>query len=212
MFVTVFNPDGSVLRPFPGPPAGRRTFAFVAASAGPYRINLSVPSIENAARNGIILQNQSTYRLTLDAVTTARAREIATAAMPLSSPRLQALRESVERGGSTAAFWSAVAAEGTPLVESVSTDDGYELVTFLWQDRPGDHSIGVVGSFASYEFSGREVVPETLMTRLGSTDIWYLTSDCHELPALPIGCLRTTRETRVRSPRRFAWPTCRSIP
>ena len=175
VFVTVFNPDGSILRPVPGPPSGRRTFAFVAESPGQYRINLSVPSIENAARNGIALPNQGTYRLTLDAITTARAREAATAAMPLSSPRLEALRESVERGGNTAAFWSAVRAEGTPLVESFIADDHYQLVTLLWQHRPGDHRVGVIGSFASYEFSGREVVAETLMTRLGSTDVWYLT-------------------------------------
>ena len=60
-------------------------------------------------------------------------------------------------------------------MESVSTDDRYELVTFLWRGRPDDHSVGVIGSFASHEFSGREVVPETLMTRLRSTDVWYLT-------------------------------------
>ena len=38
--VELFLPDGSRLRGFPGPPAGKREFAFIAETDGAYRLEL----------------------------------------------------------------------------------------------------------------------------------------------------------------------------
>lgn len=53
----------------------------------------------------------------------------------ISSPRLREIRRQVDSGRTnTADFWSAVAKEGTPLVEPF--DASYDLVTFLWRAEP----------------------------------------------------------------------------
>ncbi|HMG12456.1 MAG TPA: hypothetical protein VK571_04745, partial [Gemmatimonadaceae bacterium] len=69
----------------------------------------------------------------------------ALAAQTVSSPRIQEIRRQVDAGRTnTADFWSAIAKEGTPLVEPL--DANYDLVTFLWRAEPGTRNVYLVAS------------------------------------------------------------------
>jgi hypothetical protein len=70
------------------------------------------------------------------------------------SPRIVALREQLEAGEPRAAdaFWAAVGAQGTPLVEAIpGTDDAF-LVTFVWRGTPATRNVLLI--------RGRSLVPE----------------------------------------------------
>lgn len=58
------------------------------------------------------------------------------------SPRLQALKQTLATGGSTAAFWQERELEGTPMVEPVEA--GHKRVTFLW--RGAKNNVFLLGS------------------------------------------------------------------
>ena len=79
---------------------------------------------------------------------------------PLQSPRLQALAQQLQAGGSTDAFWREVAAQGTPMVEPWSADE--RLVTFVW--RGAEHSVRLFGSPSGNHES---------LQRLGQSDVWW---------------------------------------
>ena len=85
---------------------------------------------------------------------------------PPRSPRLLALREHLANGGDTAAFWTQVAGEGTPLVETV---DGMYLATFLWRGARRN-----VRLFAAPSGDIEE------LQRLGDSDVWFAS---YEVPA-----------------------------
>jgi hypothetical protein len=51
----VFSPDGARLREFPGRHEGKREFAFIAETAGLYRLQLRSPTSSEAARSGELL-------------------------------------------------------------------------------------------------------------------------------------------------------------
>lgn len=76
------------------------------------------------------------------------------------SPRLQALKQTLAAGGSTAAFWQERELEGTPMVEPV--DAGHKRVTFLW--RGAQNNVFLLGSPAG------EHDP---LFRLGGSDVWF---------------------------------------
>ena len=83
---------------------------------------------------------------------------------PLQSPRLQALRQQLQSGGSTDAFWREVASQGTPLVEPWSERE--RLVTFLW--RGAEHSVRLFGSP-----SGNHESLQRLVVNGRNTDVWW---------------------------------------
>jgi len=84
------------------------------------------------------------------------------------SRRIIALRAQIAAGNaSTGAFWLEVAKEGTPLVEAFGADPRYAALTFLWRGASDTHNTAVVGTFMK--------APLVAMTRLGNTDVWYLT-------------------------------------
>ena len=159
--LTIYLPNGSQLRRFPGlPQGGTRQFAFAAEAAGTYRIELTASSPQGGR-----------YELRLIQVLPLDERM-----KPLprrdrySSPRIETLRKQLESGqSSTVAFWKQVARDGTPLVEPLDTDKKYQLVTFLFRGTPDTRNVLVLGSFRTLPFLNYTMI------RLPGTDVWYLT-------------------------------------
>src|SRR5712691_6227258 len=132
----VSQPDGSPLRDFPGPPQGKRLFAFIAETAGTYRFELTAPPIADAARSGVQPTGPGRFELSITENVSLDDRLKPTASQP-SSPTIKALRAQVARGDkSTEAFWQLIAEKGTPLVEPLEGNPRYTLVTFLWRGLP----------------------------------------------------------------------------
>ncbi len=96
--------------------------------------------------------------------------------MALLSPRLAALERAVAAGerGATAAFWSSVAAEGTPMIEATD-DPNSVLVTFVWRGGDDTQNVRVLSD---------NVLPasplDNAMALLDKTDVWYRS---YRLPA-----------------------------
>jgi len=61
VLAAVFTPDGSRLRNFGGPREGKRTLAFIAERAGPYRLELRAPSVAEAKEQGGSQTEKGTY-------------------------------------------------------------------------------------------------------------------------------------------------------
>jgi enterochelin esterase-like enzyme len=101
----------------------------------------------------------------------------------VASPRIQALEgelaaagSGAERGAISEAFWAAVAAEGTPLVESPWADaPGDRAVTFLWRDAyaTADGTRTVV--LLANKVTDPSVWDESVLHRIAGTDIWHRT-------------------------------------
>lgn len=82
------------------------------------------------------------------------------------SPRLERLRQSIATGEGSDAFWRAVRAAGTPLVEPGA--DGKEaLVTFLWRGTPQTRSVRLAWAMRSEGGFPLE--------RMSGSDVWHLT-------------------------------------
>jgi hypothetical protein len=63
VLAAAYLPDGSRLRSFPGPREGKRAFAFIADSAGTYRLELRAPTVAEAAQAGVEQPTKGTYEL-----------------------------------------------------------------------------------------------------------------------------------------------------
>ncbi|MGC2169765.1 MAG: alpha/beta hydrolase-fold protein [Candidatus Sulfotelmatobacter sp.] len=91
---------------------------------------------------------------------------------PNPSPRIEALRKQVASGNADIeTFWKQVAAEGTPLVESIENDPQHQLVTFLWRGTSETHNVFPIGSF---KIGGRYPL-DYVFHQIPLTDVWYLT-------------------------------------
>lgn len=90
----------------------------------------------------------------------------------VSSPRIERLRQDVERGdvGALDAFWKAIAAEGTPLVEVIAGENHEVLVTFVWR---GDADTMTVRACNDDMFGATPA--DGAMARLGETNLWHRT-------------------------------------
>jgi len=171
VLAAVFTPDGSRLRNFGGPPGVKRMVAFIAERAGTYRIELRAPSVAEAAQQGGSQSENGTYELTLierlsfDERMKAQPRQDRYA-----SPAIEALRKQIAAGdSSTESFWQRVAQSGTPLVEPIEGETKRTRVTFLWRATAPTRNVMVLGSFITGPAT------DYAMTRLGETDVWYLT-------------------------------------
>jgi len=171
VLAAVFTPDGSRLRNFGGPREGKRTLAFIAERAGPYRLELRAPSVAEAKEQGGSQTEKGTYevklleRLSFDERMKAQPQQDR-----YTSPAIEALRRQIAAGdSSTESFWQRVAQSGTPLVEPIEGEARRTRVTFLWRATPQTRNVMVLGSFMTG--------PPTdyAMTRLAETDVWYLT-------------------------------------
>ena len=62
VITAAYLPDGSRVRYFPGPREGKRTFAFIAESAGTYRLELRAQTKEEAAQAGVVQPDERQVR------------------------------------------------------------------------------------------------------------------------------------------------------
>jgi len=160
--IVLLQPNGSLLRRFPAPPAnGKRQFAFVAETTGGYRIELA-PSPGQTSK----------YELLLNEITPVSERlKPEPWRDPYPSSRIEVLRKQIATGQTdTESFWKQVAQEGTPLVESYGKDGKYQLVTFLWRGTPETQNVLILGSFL-----GARNDLDNVMHLIAGSDVWYLT-------------------------------------
>ena len=186
--LAILLPDGSKLRRFLATANdGKRPFAFIAETAGTYRLELTDPGIKPV-----------TYELELKEVVSANGRsKITLPPEGFTAAKIAALRQQIASGDrSTVAFWKEIAAEGTPLIEPIKGDRAHQLVTFLWRGGRDTRNVLVIGS---YKVGGGAVL-ENLMYRVAETDVWYLTVK------LPRGA-RFTYVLSPNDPLEFEGPT-----
>ena len=167
----MFGPDGSRLRGLPGPREGKRTFAFIAETAGAYRLELRGPTEAEAAQYGVPPDARGKYTLHIDDPLSLDERlKPAPRTDKYVSPAIEALRTQLAHGeNSTDAFWQAQARSGTPLIEPVENDPQRTLVTFLWRGTPETRNVAVLGSF------GSRPIADARLAQLAGSDVWYLT-------------------------------------
>ena len=164
LVVKTYDPSGNPFRGAEvGPAEGKLTL--VAESPGTYRVEVTAKDKRVSAR----------YTIALERVVTLAAR-LAPPKPVVDSPRIQALRASLERGDreSVNAFWAEVKNTGAPLIEPIAGDRENMAVTFIWKGGPDTHNVVVLW----LPYVG--VAPdEFLMMRLAETDVWYKTIKVH---------------------------------
>jgi enterochelin esterase-like enzyme len=161
--LVILAPDGSPVRHSPGPTEdGKRLWAFIADTPGTYRMEVTTSATQSVS-----------YELTINQVLSLDERlKPKPWKDPNPSPRIEALREEVASGNADInAFWKQVAAEGTPLVESIEKDPQHQLVTFLWRGTPETRNVFPVGSFKV----GGLYPLDYVFHQIPRTDVWYLT-------------------------------------
>jgi len=161
--LTIVAPDGSALRHYPGPAEdGARLCVFIAGTPGHYRIDVTTTATRPVS-----------YKLTLNQVLSLDERlKPKPWQDPNPSPRIDALRKQAASGNADInAFWKQVAAEGTPLVESIEKDPQHKLVTFLWRGTSETRNVFPNGSF---KIGGRYPL-DYVFHQIPLTDVWYLT-------------------------------------
>ncbi len=89
----------------------------------------------------------------------------------LSSPRLQALKREIEAGNRAAleSFWQEMAKQTTPLIEPVTDDTHYRLVTFVWRAKEETRHVVIFGGAGGFDVSKNH------LARLLDTDLWFRT-------------------------------------
>lgn len=160
LVVKTYDPSGKLFRGAElGPQEGKLNL--VAEASGAYRVE--VASVDRRAA--------ATYTIALEKVVTLGAR-LAPLGPLVESPRIRALRVSVEQGerDSVDSFWEEVQKNGAPLIEPIAGDRENMAVTFLWRGKPETKNVIVLW----LPYVG--VTPdEFLMARLGETEVWYKT-------------------------------------
>ena len=161
--LVILAPDGSPVRHSAGPAEdGKRLWVLIADTPGTYQIELTTSETQPV-----------NYELTLNHVLSLDERlKPKPWQDPNPSPRMEALRKQAADGKlDINAFWKQVAAEGTPLVESIEKDPQHQLVTFLWRGTPETRNVFPVGSF---KVGGRYPL-DYVFHQVPLTDVWYLT-------------------------------------
>ena len=170
VLAAVFWPDGSRMRGLSGPREGKRTFAFIAETAGTYRLELRGPTEAEVAQYSLAPDARGKYTLQIDTPLSLDERlKPAPRTDKFVSPAIEALRKQLAHGQTTDAFWQAQARSGTPLVEPIENDSQRVLVTFLWRGTPGTRNVAVLGSF------GSRPIADSTMAQIEGSDVWYLT-------------------------------------
>jgi hypothetical protein len=129
-----YTPSG---KPFRGAELGpgEARLNLVAEVPGTYRVEVAAKD----KRAG------GAYTIALERVVTLAAR-LARPGPVVESPRIQALRASIERGerDSVTSFWQEVRTAGAPLIEPIPDDRENMAVTFLWKGTPYTHNVAVL--------------------------------------------------------------------
>ncbi len=158
LVLLAFAPSGTKCRGArlgPGP----AKFTFIADRPGSYRIEVSA---HDKSINGL-------FTITLEKVLFLSVR-LASTKSTLESPRIQALRSSIESGqqGTLDAFWLEIHKRGSPIIEPLPNDPNNMLLTFLWRDTPITRNVMVL------RLPYAAATPDDyLMNRLADTDVWY---------------------------------------
>jgi enterochelin esterase-like enzyme len=86
---------------------------------------------------------------------------------PIESPRMQILKEALERGDASAleSFWDELRECGTPLIEPIEGDDESSLATFVWRATDPVLDVSVISLISGLQ--------DNYLTRLLDTDVWY---------------------------------------
>ena len=160
--LTLMNPKRILIRRTPGASrSGTMRFAFVAEGTGAHSVDITNPGTQTT-RVDVVVDNI----VSLDErLRPAPWRDT------LTSPRIEALRTEIATGQPTDAFWKEMAQQGTPLVEPFGSDGKYQLVTFLWRAVNATRNVLVNGSFED-----PVSIQDLAMHRLGTSDVWYLTT------------------------------------
>ena len=88
-----------------------------------------------------------------------------------ASPRISVLQKDLEAGNTAALgiFWQEISKQGAPLIELISGDDDFRLVTFLWHAKQEIKNAVILGGVAGFEFEQNQ------MDRLRDSDLWFKT-------------------------------------
>src|SRR5688572_12471600 len=156
----VVMPDGAVMRRFGRLTPGRLTVTFVAPASGDYRIRLTAPRSSDGGQISIRIAE----RMSLE-------QRAAIRPTPLKGAVITALEQELKAGKmrDTTAFWNRIAGSRTPVVETLAETSDVQ-VTFLWRGTPDTRNVVVVGSLSLPPGFRNNV-----MSRLGDTDVWFLT-------------------------------------
>ena len=160
LIITTYDPSGNRFRGTTiGPDGGK--FTFIADSRGTYRVEVT------AADRAV----EGSYRITLEKILSLTAR-LAPWQPAEGSPRMKALRASVERGErkSIDAFWEEVKKQGSPIIEPLPGENKNMLVTFLWRGTQETQNVIVLR--LPYAAAAPD---DYLMDRMEKTDVWYKT-------------------------------------
>jgi enterochelin esterase-like enzyme len=90
----------------------------------------------------------------------------------VASPRIEMLRQQVERGDSSAVrrFWEEMKTRGTPLIEAIAAEPGRSLATFVYRGNESTKSVALYAQLSNKnDLSGND------LTNLSATDVWYKT-------------------------------------
>jgi enterochelin esterase-like enzyme len=88
---------------------------------------------------------------------------------PAESPKIRELEQRAKDPPADEQFWQEIKISGAPLVEPITGDPQYSLVTFLWRGDPSTRNVVVVSPLALISLQQAE------MTQLPGRDVWYLT-------------------------------------
>ena len=88
------------------------------------------------------------------------------------SPRLARLQRA-PGGAAVSAFWQEIRRAGAPLVEPVAGEPDYSWLTFLWRATEPTTNVVVIDGVAAGV--GGTDPKNSMLARLGRTDVWYRT-------------------------------------
>lgn len=162
----VIMPDATVMKRVSGPPVGRFFITFVAEAGGEYRIRLTG---RGSAGDGP-LSIRVAERMSLE-------QRLAVRPSPAKGAVITALEQELKAGTvrDTTAFWKKIGGGGVPVIEALPDTKDLVQATFLWRGNPDTRNVVVVGSLSippGFRYN--------VMSRLGDTDVWFLT---RRLPA-----------------------------
>lgn len=165
--ISLFGPDGTLLRYWPGAHNGTQDLAWVTPAAGVYRLQAQLLDFETAPAPRWTLRQQTPAAPAAGCAGDA-------AHTRLQSPALQQLHKQLAQADAAqatalmSAFWQDIQTRGAPLLEATAHPDEV-LVTFLWRAPSGteDQPHCVTLDWAMRSESSVDLQP------LPGSDLWH---------------------------------------